>query len=81
MADSSPIPVNEFKRVLFAFLNDPLNINGILSFSVTVFNVLAISKVSSLDSITHGPAIRKKVFSLVKFKLLISIISKMLYKF
>ena len=56
------MPVNESKRVLFAFLKDPLKINGILSFLVISFICLAIVKDSFKFSIIHGPAIKKNVF-------------------
>jgi hypothetical protein len=80
-AISSPIPVNEFKRVLFAFLNDPLKINGISNLSVIDFRVLAIFNVSSLDSIMQGPAIKKKLLFPINFKFLILFITKRLYIF
>ena len=56
--------VNESKRVLFAFLKDALNINGIPSLLVISSNFLAISIVSSFVSIIQGPATKKKLFSL-----------------
>ena len=65
MALLSPIPVNESKRVLFAFLKDALNINGIPSLLVISSNFLAISIVSSFVSIIHGPATKKKLFALL----------------
>ena len=60
-AISSPMPLNESNRVLFAFLNEPLKMNGIFNLSLILLISFAILNVSSSDSITQGPATKKKL--------------------
>src|SRR5271170_3256548 len=58
-----PGPRNDFPLVRFALSNDALKTSGMPRSAVSSTRCFAIETVSALDSSTHGPAMRKKLFA------------------